>query len=78
MVWACGKNGRLPYGQKGVDGCSQWGTPPCLCGHSGYEAMRPRLGALEGRRLFGLIGCKSRSGGLVLATVLNSNNNYLL
>ena len=20
MVWACGKNGRVPYGQKGVDG----------------------------------------------------------
>ena len=20
MVWACGKNGWLPYGQKGVDG----------------------------------------------------------
>ena len=20
MVWACGKNGVLPYGQKGVDG----------------------------------------------------------
>ena len=26
MVWACGKNGGLPYGQKGVDGRSQWGT----------------------------------------------------
>ena len=26
MVWACGKNGCLPYGQKGVDGRSQWGT----------------------------------------------------
>ena len=26
MVWACGKNIRLPYGQKGVDGRSQWGT----------------------------------------------------
>ena len=26
MVWACGKNGLLPYGQKGVDGRSQWGT----------------------------------------------------
>ena len=24
MVWACGKNGWLPYGQKGVDGRSQW------------------------------------------------------
>ena len=23
---ACGKNERLPYGQKGVDGRSQWGT----------------------------------------------------
>ena len=26
MVWACGKNGWLPYGQKGVDDRSQWGT----------------------------------------------------
>ena len=26
MVWACGKNGRVPYGQKGVDDRSQWGT----------------------------------------------------
>ena len=26
MVLACGKNGRVPYGQKGVDGRSQWGT----------------------------------------------------
>ena len=26
MVWACGKNGRVPYGQKGVDGRSQWRT----------------------------------------------------
>ena len=26
MVWACGKNGGLPYGQKGVDDRSQWGT----------------------------------------------------
>ena len=26
MVWACGKNGWLPYGQKGVDGRSQCGT----------------------------------------------------
>ena len=24
MVWACGKNGLVPYGQKGVDGGSQW------------------------------------------------------
>ena len=24
MVWACGKNGRVPYGQKGVDGGSKW------------------------------------------------------
>ena len=26
MLWACGKNGRVPYGQKSVDGRSQWGT----------------------------------------------------
>ena len=26
MVWACGKNGWVPYGQKGVDGRSQCGT----------------------------------------------------
>ena len=26
MVWACGKNGSAPYGQKGVDGRSQWRT----------------------------------------------------
>ena len=26
MVWACGKNGSVPYGQKGVDGRSQWET----------------------------------------------------
>ena len=26
MVWACGKNGRVPYGRKGVDSRSQWGT----------------------------------------------------
>ena len=26
MVWACGKNGCVPYGQQGVDGQSQWGT----------------------------------------------------
>ena len=26
MVWASGKNVRVPYGQKGVDGRSQWGT----------------------------------------------------
>ena len=24
MVWAHGKNGRVPYGQKGVDSRSQW------------------------------------------------------
>ena len=24
MVWACGKNGRVQYGQKGVDGGSKW------------------------------------------------------
>ena len=26
MVSACGKNGLLPYGQKGVDGRSEWAT----------------------------------------------------
>ena len=26
MVWAFGKNGRVPYGLKGVDGRIQWGT----------------------------------------------------
>ena len=26
MVWACGRNGCVPYGQKGVDGRSQWRT----------------------------------------------------
>ena len=26
MVWACGKNGQVPYGQNGVDCRSQWGT----------------------------------------------------
>ena len=26
MVWACGKNGRLPYCLKDVDGRTQWGT----------------------------------------------------
>ena len=26
MVWGYVKNGLLPYGQKGVDGRSQWGT----------------------------------------------------
>ena len=24
MVWACGKNGRVPYGQKGFDVGSKW------------------------------------------------------
>ena len=24
MVGACGKNGRVPYGQKGIDGGSKW------------------------------------------------------
>ena len=24
MVWACGKNGLVSYGQKGVDGGSKW------------------------------------------------------
>ena len=26
MVWACGKNGCVPYGQKDVNSQSQWGT----------------------------------------------------
>ena len=26
MVWACGKNGSVPYDQKGVDFRSQWKT----------------------------------------------------
>ena len=26
MVWACVKNGRVPYGKKCVDGRSQWGA----------------------------------------------------
>ena len=26
MVWACGKNGLVPYGHKDVDGRSQWRT----------------------------------------------------
>ena len=26
MVWGCGKNGSVPYGQKGVYGRSQWRT----------------------------------------------------
>ena len=26
MFWSCGKNGCLLYGQKGVDGRSQWRT----------------------------------------------------
>ena len=26
MVWACGKNGCVPYGQKGVDGRRKWMT----------------------------------------------------
>ena len=26
MVWACGKNERVPYGQKGVDGRNEWRT----------------------------------------------------
>ena len=26
MVWACQKNGSVPYGQKGVYGGSKWGV----------------------------------------------------
>ena len=38
MVRACGKNGGVPYGQKGVDGRSQWGR----------VGGRPRLGWMDG------------------------------
>ena len=37
MVLACGKNGGVPYGQKGVDG-----------GRGGRVQGRPRLGWMEG------------------------------
>ena len=38
MVWACGKNGRVPYGQKGVDGEVS----------EGRVRGRPRLGWMDG------------------------------
>ena len=38
MVWACGKNEQVPYGQKGVDGRCQWGR----------VRVRPRLGWMDG------------------------------
>ena len=37
MVWACGKNGCVSYGQKGVDG-----------GSGGQVRGRPRLGWMDG------------------------------
>ena len=38
MVWACGKNGSVPYGQKGVDGGSKWnaGTRETEVGLDGW------------------------------------------
>ena len=38
MVWACGKNGRVPYGQKGFDVGSKWraGTRETGVGLDGY------------------------------------------
>ena len=38
MVWACGKNGRVPYGQKGVDYVNKWRR----------VRGRPRLGWMDG------------------------------
>ena len=38
MIWTCGKNGRVPYGQKGYDGRSQWGR----------VRGRPWLGWMDG------------------------------
>ena len=38
MVCACGKNGLVPYGQKGADGRSQWGR----------VRERARLGWMDG------------------------------
>ena len=38
MVWACGKNGLVPYGQKGDDGGSKWtaGTRETEVGLDGW------------------------------------------
>ena len=41
MVWACGKNGWVPYGQKGVPGRSQWGR----------VRGRPRFGWMDGMKV---------------------------
>ena len=52
MVWAWGKNGWLPYGQKGVDGRSQWGMgtsrPQPNLGLRRTVRRRPRLGWMDG------------------------------
>ena len=37
MVWACGKNGSVPYGMKGVNGR-----------HESWARYRPRLGSMDG------------------------------
>ena len=52
MVWACGKNELLPYGQKGVDGRSQWGT-----------GMRETEVRLDGWCEGGLIQQRNDGGG---------------
>ena len=38
MVWACGKNGLVPYGEKGVDGGNKWraGTRETEVGLDGW------------------------------------------
>ena len=38
MVWACGKNGCVPYDQKGIDGGSKWraGTRKTEVGLDGW------------------------------------------
>ena len=41
MVWACGKKGLVPYGQKGVDAGSKWRR----------VRGRPRLGWMNGVRV---------------------------
>ena len=42
MVWACGKNGWVPYTQKGAEGRSQWrtGTRETERGSSGWMVWR--------------------------------------
>ena len=52
MVWAYGKNGRVPYGQKGVDGRSHWGagTRETEVRHDGWceGGLRQQRNAGEG------------------------------